>query len=165
MDRGPVEKAADVGGVARVATEKTMTSEDPQVAGLRNRLVGRLGHRVGVRLRLKVRADEFVEAFGVEAQDVQVYVQRLEGHQLLHEQVAVPLGDRRRLVVGDSVRSRLRRRQADRDVDRNLFEPQFGRGLESRVANDDHALLIDDDRLPETEFFDRRGDRIHRRIE
>ena len=80
--------------------------------------------------------------------------------QFERQQVAVPLGKRGRLVVGDAVGLDLRRRQVRGDVDRDLLQAELLRRLPARVADDDHAVGVDDDRLPEAEFPDRRGDRV-----
>ena len=53
------------------------------------------------------------------------------------------------------------RLRAVRHLDRNLFEDEFLRGQQPRVAHDDHARLINDDRLAKSELSDRRGDRIN----
>ena len=52
VDGGAVEQAVHVLGLAAVAAQQAVLAEEPQVAGLRDRLVGRLGHVVGIGLAL-----------------------------------------------------------------------------------------------------------------
>ena len=64
------------------------------------------------------------------------------------------------MVVGDAIGSDLLGCQAGRDVDGHLFEPQLLGRLPAGVPDDDHAFVIDDNRLPEAEFLDAGGQRI-----
>ena len=97
----------------------------------------------------------------VEAEQVQVEVACLQVGQLERQQVVVPVGQRRRLVVGDAVRLDLLRRQVLGDVDRHLRQAELLRRLVPRVADDDHAVRVDHDRLAEAELADAGRDGIH----
>jgi len=74
----------------------------------------------------------------------------------------VPLGPLRRGVVGEAVGADLLGREVLGHVHRHLGEPELPRGLQPRVAGDDDALGVDDDRLPEPEAADALGDRVDR---
>ena len=162
VDGGAVQQAIHVLGLAAVAAEQAVVAEEPQVARLRDRLVGRLGHVVGVGQALvRLRPEQPQQLVGGEAGQVQVEVHLLELGQLERQLVVVPARHRGRLVVGDAVRLGLRRRQADGHVDRDFFQAQLQRRLVARVADDDDALLIDDDRLAEAELLDRRRHGVH----
>jgi len=65
-------------------------------------------------------------------------------------------------VVGHPVRLDLLGRQVRGDVDWDFGQAKLQSGHEPRVADDDHAVGIDNDRLPPTEFLQARRDAGHR---
>src|SRR6266404_2531854 len=58
-----------------------------------------------------------------------------------HMEVLVPLGQRRRLVVGNAVGLSLGRGQPKGDMNRNRLQAELEGGLVSGVPDDDDALL------------------------
>ncbi len=80
------------------------------------------------------------------------------------EQVHIPFGDGGGLIVSDPVRAGLFGCEADGDVDRHLRQPELLGRLEPRVARDDDALFIDDDRLAEAELPQALGDGLDRAL-
>ena len=109
------------------------------------------------------RSSSLASSSCVEAQQAQVEVHLLQLGQFERQQVEVPLGERGRLVVGDAVGLDLLGRQVRGDVDRHLLQAQLLRRLPARVADDDHAVGVDDDRLAEAELPDARPRRRRRR--
>ena len=125
VDRRTVEQPVHVLGLAAVAAEQTVLAENPQVAGLGDRLVGRLRHLVGVAEPFRdARIEQPGQFVGVEAQQPQVEVRGLQVGQFERQQLEVPLGERGRLVVGDPVGLDLLGRQVRGDVDRDLAQDQ-----------------------------------------
>lgn len=81
-------------------------------------------------------------------------VRRLQVLDLQRQQVVVPGGDVAGGVVGDTQRLDLRLRQAVGNVDGHRLHAQLLRRQQAGVADDDHALGVDDDRLPPAELLD-----------
>ena len=75
------------------------------------------------------------------------------------QQVEVPLGVLAGAVVGDPVGPDRFGLHVLGDVNRDFGKVQLLGGFQSRMADDDDAVGIDDDRLPETEFVDGLHDR------
>ena len=69
------------------------------------------------------------------------------------------VGDVAGLVVGDAVRLDLRRRQVLGHMDGHFGQAQLLGRLPAGVADDDHVLLVDHDRLAEAELLQGRGHR------
>jgi hypothetical protein len=84
------------------------------------------------------------------AQQAEVEVQRLEVFQLDGQQLVVPLGQRRLLVVGDATGLHPLRRQVAGNMHRHLWQAQLLGRLPARVA-DDGAVAVQDNRLAGTE--------------
>ena len=80
-----------------------MVAEDPQIARLCNRFVRWCGNLVGIALAFLHGAEQLGQFVLVETQQVQIEVHLLQFGQFDRQQFQVPFGDRRRLVVGDSV--------------------------------------------------------------
>jgi hypothetical protein len=162
VDRLPAQQAVHVVGLAAVAAEQAMDAEAVQVAGPGDGLVGRLGHVVGVgQPRVRPRRQQPPQRVVGEAGEGEVELHLPEPGQLQGQLVVVPARQGRGLVVGQAVGLGLGGRQARGDVDGDLLQPQHQGGLVARVADDDHALLVHDDRLAEAEFPDRRDDGVH----
>ena len=84
-----------------------MLTEQPQVAGLRDRVGGRLGHLVLGDLADRL-IDEFAQRIGVVARGVQqLLVLDLKRGELLRERGLVPFGQFGGSVVRDRVGGRL----------------------------------------------------------
>ncbi len=94
---------------------------------------------------------------GIEAEDAEVVVARLQLAQLDRQQVVVPVGPLAGLVVGDAVGADLLGRQVGGDVDRNLGQLQLHGRLVAGVAHDDDAVGVNDDRLAEAKLAERGG--------
>ncbi len=160
MDRRAVEQPVHVFGLAAVAAEQAVVAKNPEIAGLRRRFVGRRRARRPDRRGLHCRSP--IEQLG---QLVLVETQAATGRSSRFCRSCSSIGSRSkshsasvvRLVVGDPIGLDLGRRQIFGDVDRHLFQAQLLRRLPARVADDDHAVGIDDDRLAEAEFTDGRA--------
>ncbi len=96
--------------------------------------------------------EEILQLLGREAHQVQIEVRLLELGEFLNEKFIVPVGDFAGLVVGDPVGFQLRRRQSRGDVDRHLVQSELERRLVACAADDDDALLVQHQRLPEAEL-------------
>ena len=83
--------------------------------------------------------------------------------QLGGQHLVVPRGELARAVVGQPVSSRLCGRQVGH-MNGYGFEAQLSRRLQSSVPDDDRAIGIDHDGLPESVLPDGRGNGIHRRF-
>ena len=162
MNRRAAEQAVHVFRFAAVAAQQAMFAEYPQIAGLGGRLVGRLGYVVRIGLAGVALGIQQPQHFVVrEAGQVQVEVHLLQLSQFLGQPVVVPVGDGRRLVVGDAVCFGLGRRQAAGDMNGHLGHVQLDGRLVARMADDDDVVLIDDERLAEAEFLDRCRHGVH----
>ena len=61
------------------------------------------------------------------------------------------------MIVGDAVSFELSWRQASGHVDRHCVHAELLGGLVPGMANYDHTVFIDHDRLPKTKFMDGLG--------
>ena len=142
-----------------------MVAQDPQVARLRDGLVGGIGDVVRIRVAVPCFfAEESCEIVCRESEQVQVDLQFLQRLQLVDQQPVVPVSQFAQTVVGDPERPDLLRRQPTRDVDRDRLQTQLQRGLPASVSGDNDTLRVDDDRLPKPEILDRAGDLVDRLI-
>ena len=136
LDRGAGQEPIHVLRLAAVAAEQPVVTQDPQVARLRDRLVGRLGHLVGIgQSVLHARIEQLGQVVLREAEQFQVDVHALEFAKLDRQQLVVPLRQFGRLVVGDPVGLDLLGRQIRGDVDRHLLQAQLQCGLVAGVAD------------------------------
>ena len=88
---GAGQQPIDVLGLAAVAAEQPMVAENPQVARLGDRLVGRLGHLVRIgQAVLHARVEHLRQVVLGEAEQVQVEVHALEGRQFDRQQFVIP---------------------------------------------------------------------------
>jgi len=162
VDRLPVEQPVHVLGAGAVAAQQAVLAEHPQVAGLGDRVVRRLGHGVGVgQPLLHAGVEQHGQLVGVEAEQRPVDAGLLELGQLDGQQLHVPVGQLRRLVVGDAVCPHLLGCEVAGDVHRHLLQPELLGSLPAGVPADDDAVAVHDDRLAETEAADALGDGLH----
>lgn len=144
-----------------------MVAQDPQVAGLRDRVVGRFGDHIRVRLDPAVHCAELRQLPVVESKRRQLgdaVAQVTQGFELDLQQAAVPLRELRRAVVGEAVRADLLGRELLRDVHRNFVEGELLGCLVAGVPAHDDPVPVHHDRLAEPEVADRLRHRVHRRI-
>ena len=78
------------------------------------------------------------------------------------QQIEIPLGVLAGSIVGDAVGLHRFGFEVRCHVDRHLGEVQLLGGFPTRMADDDDAVGINDDRLPKTEFVDGLDDRSNR---
>ena len=156
-----VEQPVDVLGLAAVAAEQPVVAEDPQVAGLGDRLVRRRGDVVGIGQALVTsRSTQPAPVRLGRSRAGQVEVQCLE--------LASSSGSRSKsqsasvggLVVGDAVGLDLRRRQAAATCTGTCFRPSFWAAFQRVWPTTITPSLVDHDRLAEAELPDRRGHRV-----
>src|SRR6202043_194641 len=74
------------------------------------------------------------------------------------EHLEIPAGVERQLVVGEHIGAALRRREVRQDDARHLVEAEQMRGEYPAVAGDNAVLFVDQHRVGEAKFADRRGD-------
>jgi hypothetical protein len=107
-----------------------MVAEQPEIARLRSRLVGRRRHLIGIaQAVLDAGVQELGQFVLVEAQEAEVIVARLKFGQLNRKQVVIPVRQFGGLVVSDAVGLDLLGRQVGGDVDWDLLEAELLRGL------------------------------------
>ena len=146
------------GRVAAVAAADPVLAEDPDVAGpgagfrrhRRDHLVLGIGRTL----------EDHVDLAGGEAgqRQVEVDVEHRQLAELELQEVEVPAGAERDLVVGDPERPPLRLREMRQHDRRHLGQADRLRRQQPAVAGDDPALGIDQDRVGEAELADRGGD-------
>ena len=128
--------------------------------------------RNGVSIRLSLGNHIFfgtpvqqtVKLVGVESEERQVKILFLQIAQFDRQQVVVPLRDLAGLVVRDSIRLHLFRREVFRDHHRNFREAELFRRFQAGVPDNHNEILVHDNRLLETELLDRIGNRLHRAV-
>jgi hypothetical protein len=159
VDRGAAQQAVDVFGPAAVAAEETVVPQQPEVARSGRRFVRRCRHgvRVGQPGRA-LRLEQLHQLVRREPGQAHLEVQLLQFGQFEGQAVVVPRGQLGGLVVGQPVGLQLGGGQARGDVDRHGLQAKLQGRLIRGMADDDHALFIDDARLAEAEFLNRRGD-------
>jgi hypothetical protein len=164
LTRWIVEQPVHVFGLARIAAQQPVLAEEPEITWLRHRLVRGRWHVIRVALALGNRLQVLRKLIFAEAQERQIEAHRLQVGELKREEFLVPLGDRRRLVVGQPIRLRLLGRQVLGDVDRDFLEAELPGGLPARVADDDDLVSVNNDRLTPTERAEGSGNGVDGRI-
>ena len=154
-----------------VAAQQAMRTHEPQVARPRDRMARRGGQDVGVvvrlvriarrRLRLIERRHQMLELALVEAGEREIEALAVQRMQLRCQQLLVPAGIERELVVGDHVGAALRLGQMIEHHDRHGIEPETARRLEATVPGDHRAVARDQHRIGPAEFDDAGGDLRH----
>ena len=153
-------------GLGRVAAEEPVGSQDVRLARLR---VGDLrnfrdGVLLGLPRRHRLAAEERFEFRVLEGQHRNVEARLLEPGHLDLQLLLVPLRDLRDLVVGDAQGLLLLLGEVLLDDAGNLLHAELLAGGEARVAFDDDMILVDEDRVMETELRDDLGERVDRAL-
>src|SRR3954447_17366722 len=112
-----------------------MRSADPEVARNRHWICGRLGD--DVLATFGVDQHEFIELVWIEADEVQVEIFRLKSRQLKPQNVVVPAGIERKLIISDDVSALLGLGQVVQNDDRDFAELELPRGQQAAVPGDD----------------------------
>jgi hypothetical protein len=155
-----VHQAGDVLGRSRVSAEQAVVPEHPEIAAAGDGRGGRLRNLVFVHQPLDGRLGQETGQFVVfETGQRQVELVELQIGQFELEQLVVPARILMRAVVHQPVGAQLRRRQAMRDMHRHARHTEPLGRLVAGVADDDHHVLVDDDRLTPAELGQRGGDR------
>ena len=155
------------GGIAAHEPVLTKLIDHPR---LTDRLFRDIRDGVGIRLSLGnhiffgTSVQQTVKLVGVEAEERQVKILFLQIAQFDRQKVVVPLRDLAGLVVRDSIRLHLFRREVFRDHHRNFREAELFRRFQAGVADNHDEILVHDNRLLETELLDRIGNRLHRAV-
>ena len=140
-----------------------MVSEDPKVARLSDRVVGRFRNVVGVgQSRFNAWIEQLGQLVAVETEQFAIETNLLQFADFQWKQVVVPLGIFAGSIVGDPIRFHGLRLKVRCNVDRHLGKVQLLGSFPSRMANNDDAVGIDHDRLTETELVDGLDDRSNR---
>ena len=117
VHRGAGEQPIHVCGLGAVAAQDSMPAQEPGVATLGLRLIGGLGHVLGITRSVGRRWFQETEQFvGGEADEIEIEVELLELGQLHGEPVVIPLGQGGSLVVSDAVGLGLRTSRYGSDV-------------------------------------------------
>jgi hypothetical protein len=99
-----------------------------------------------------------------EASEGEVEAEALQVTQLKSQQVVVPAGVQRQLVIGDDVGALLRLAQPGKLDDRHRGHPELPCCKQPAVPGDDAVRAIDEDRIGPAELADRSRDLRHLRI-
>src|SRR5258706_211589 len=97
-------------------------------------------------------------ARNVEACEAEVNPRFAQIANFEREHLEIPAGVERQLVVGEHIAAALRRREVRQDDARHLVEAEQMRGEHLAVAGDNAVLFVDQHRVGEAKFADRRGD-------
>ena len=158
-------EGADRLSVSGVAADEPVSSQRPNIAetGHGRVLVGQ-----GRDLVLAFRRGAWGALFGVvqenvdfgegEAGELDVELNVNEGLELDRQDIAVPAGVLRKLVVGDHIGAALRLGQVRQPERRDALNPEELCCLDPAMAGDDLVLIADEDRVGETEALDASGD-------
>ena len=135
-----------------------MLAEDPDVAG--PGAWGRRHRRDHLVLGIGRALQDHVDLAGGEAgqREVEIDVDHRQLAELELQQIEVPAGAERDLVVGDPQRALLRLREVRQHDRRHLGHPRRLGRQQPAMPGDDPALGIDQDRVGEAERPDRGGD-------
>ena len=126
---------------------------EPQVAGPGDRHDRRQRDQILFPAGFLLREQIGVQLILIEPgqRQIEIAVQFLDALEFRPDQIQIP----RRLIVGpivhQPVRLHLAGREIERDVNGNLGHRHRLGGQQPNVANDDHAVGIDHDRLPPPE--------------
>ncbi len=113
MNLCAVEQPVEVLDTRTIAAQQSMVAKNPQIAWLRDGIVGRLGNVVGIgQTFLHVRIKQPGQVVLRESDQVEIEIHPLQVGQFDRQQVVIPFGQFARLVVGQTICLHLRRRQA-----------------------------------------------------
>ena len=155
-----VEQSSHGAVIAAVTADEAMLSDQPNVAGPRDRINRRLGDllfRLGGSLcrRFGLGQERSQLLFG-EAQQIKRQVRSLKLPEFRREHLFVPPGVLTDPVVGKDVRALLGFAQMIEHDHRHVLQPKFPRGQQSPVPGDDARVRVHQDRVVEAEFHDAR---------
>ena len=136
-----------LGGIGGIAAEQTMVAQEDEVARLGDRLLGDLGHLVGIGEALGADVAELGELIWVETKHTQVVAEVGELGDLQGQQIKIPGALFGGAVVSQAVGLDLLRGKVAGDMDRHLRQAKALGGQKAGVACDDHALGINYDGL------------------
>ena len=154
--------AHETGNVFRpggIAAHEPMLAKLVDYPRLTDRLFRDIRDGVGVRLSLGnhiffgTPIQQTVKLVGVESEERQVKILFLQIAQFDRQEVVVPLRDLAGLVVRDSIRLHLFRREVFRDHHRNFREAELFRRFQAGVADNHDEILVHDNRLLEAELL------------
>ena len=149
VDRSAGQESIQVRRRRRVTTEQPMVTEDPKIALLSDCLVWRLGDLVRIgQAFIDAGIHQLRKFLSVESEEPEVVVRFLQCRQFDRQQVIVPLSDLSGLVVGDAISTHLLWCEVRRDNDRHSLEAEFLCGLQSRMADDDDAVVTQAKKRP-----------------
>ena len=158
-------EGADRLSVSGVAADEPVSSQRPNIAetGHGRVLVGQgrdlvLAFRRGAWRALFGVVQENVDFGEGEAGELDVELNVNEGLELDRQDIAIPAGVLRKLVVGDHIGAALRLGQVRQPERQDALNPEELCCLDPAMAGDDLVLIADEDRVGETEALDASGD-------
>ena len=135
MNRLTPQQPIQIGRAAAVAAQQAMVPQDPQIARLRCRRIGRSGHLIRIAQPIgRDRVQDLRQLVRSEPQQVQIELQPFKIRQFDRQDIEVPLGQRSGLIVGNPVRLDLHRREIGRHMHRHTIEAQLLSRLVPRVT-------------------------------
>jgi hypothetical protein len=152
----PVEQFFNHIEIAAVAANQSMSSDQPHVAGLRDRLAGRFGNRLFVfrfRTITVIRQQRFQLVVG-ESNEPEVQALVLQIGEFRGQELFLPACIFRKLVVRDDVRPPLGLAQVVQHDDGNFWEAQLPRRQQTTMAGDDPGVAVHQDWRVEAELRD-----------
>ena len=132
-----------------------MVSQLPYVAEPSDRLIEDFRNAVGIRQTARSQSgQDGFELIRVEADQVDVKTGGFELAELVAELLGVPARSRRQLIVGQPIGTLLLLAPAPRDDYRDRVQPQLCRRIDTRLAGEQHTLLVDQHRHRPSPFED-----------
>jgi hypothetical protein len=153
----PGQHCLDVSGDGGITAEQAVTAEEPDIARHADRdrrQVGRLLGALGVFARMQ----QPVQLGDVESGQVEIEAETGEPVQFEPQRLLEPIGFLRHAIVGQAIGFGLRLAQSHGDMHGDSAQAEPLGGGEAGMADDDHARLVDHDRLAEAELAYRRRD-------
>lgn len=159
---GTFEKAGVGRSISRVAADQAMSANLPDIAGARHgRTLFDLRHvisRIGLSVSFVTEQDIDLGHFKAGDCDVEIEIEAGQMLQLDLQNLRIPPGFLGELVVGQDVGSLLCVVEMIEAHARHGLEPKrFGR-FDAAMAGDDATILVDQDRVVESERLDARSD-------
>src|SRR6516162_3405152 len=143
-----------------VTTADAMVSQQPNVAGLSDGLIGDIRDAVGIAETARPQtSQDLVEPVRLESGQSEVETAEFEITQLTAQQIGVPTPARGQFIVGQAIGLFFLLAPALRDDHRDRYrQPQLRRGGDPAVTGDQHALFVHQDRVGPSPLQDRGGD-------